>query len=154
MNPILEYAISHQGWARGRLIGRYGIPPDDAEDVVQDAMLRVHMANPTAINPQSYWLCALGSAAQEYWRRRKRRPVQPFRYGEEGELLTDMEDRRQDCGRQAEAAEAMLDARAMATPRERDAIQVIMTTKERVLPKWANQRLHHLRKRLRAAAVA
>jgi DNA-directed RNA polymerase specialized sigma24 family protein len=154
MNPILEYALANREWARGRLLGRYNIPPDDVEDIVQDAMLRVHMANPDAINPQSYWLCALRSAAQEYWRRRKLRPVQHFRYGDEGELLTDMEDRRQDCARQAEATEAMRDAQAMATPRERDAIQVIMTIKEPVLPKWANQRLHHLRKKLRAAAVA
>ncbi len=154
MNPILEYALSNRQWACGRLIGHYSIPPDDVEDIVQDAMLKVHMANPEPINPQSYWLCALRSAAQEYWRRRKLRPVQHFRYGEDGTLLTDMEDRRQDCARQAEASEAMCEAQVKATPRERDAIQVIITMRERVLPNWTKQRLHHLRKRLRAAAVA
>ena len=154
MNPILEYAVSNREWARGRLIGRYSIPPDDVEDIVQDAMLKVHMANPDAINPQSYWLCALWSAAHEYWRRRNRRPTQPFAYGEDGTLLTDMEDRRQDCARQAVATETMREAQAMATPREREAITVAMTTRERVLPAWTKQRLHHLRRKLRAAAVA
>ncbi len=154
MNAILQYAVSHRGRARGRLIGRYRIPPDDVEDIVQDAMLKVHMASPDAINPQSYWLCALRSAALEYWRRRKLRPTQPFAYGEDGAILTDMEDRRQDSARQVEAVETMREAQAMATPREREAITVATTTKERALPNWTKQRLHHLRKRLRAAAVA
>lgn len=152
MNAILQYAIKNRSRARGLVIAR-GIPPDDADDVVQAAMLRVLQANPDDINRQSYWLSALRSAMQEYWRRRKLRPTYPFAYGEDGVLLTDMEDRRQDCARQAEATEAMREACAMATPRERDAIAVVLTTKEHGLPNWTKQRLHHLRKRLRAAAA-
>jgi DNA-directed RNA polymerase specialized sigma24 family protein len=158
MNAILEYAITHRAEACGILVGRYGVSPDDAEDIVQTAMLKVLQADPrdpkNDISRRAYWLTAIQTVVYEGWRRRKVRPTeQPFVYGEDGAIMTDMEDRRQDCARQAEAAETMREAQTIATPRERDALQVALTVRKRSTPNWAKQRLHHLRKRLRAAAA-
>jgi DNA-directed RNA polymerase specialized sigma24 family protein len=152
MNPILEYATSNRSQACGLVIRRYGIPLDDADDIVQDAMLRVLLADPDDINRQSYWLSALRSAALTYWTRRKLRPAWPFKYGEDGTILTDIEDRRQDCARQAEAAETIREACAIATPRERAAIAVAVGGERPISNKMA-VRLWRLRRRLRVAAA-
>lgn len=154
MNPILEYAVDHRGEACGILIRNHGVSPNDAEDIVQDAMIKVLRADPYDGHRRSYWLYAVRSALNDHWRRRKLRPAWPFNYSEDGGLLTDVEDQRQDCARQAEAAEAIQEACAIATASQRAAIAVLAGSGDSLSPNTLKKHLHHLRKRLRAAAVA
>ncbi len=154
MNPILEYATSHRAEACGILIGNYGVSPGDVEDIVQDAMIKVLRADPYDGHRRSYWLFAVRSALHDYWRRRKLRAAWPFNYSEDGGLLTDVEDHRQDCARQTEAAEAIQEACAIATATQREAIAVLAGSGGSLSPNIMKVQLHKLRKRLRAAAVA
>lgn len=154
MNPILEYAVDHRAEACGILIRSYGASPDDVDDIVQDAMIKVLRADPYDGHRRSYWLSAVRSALYDHWRRRKLRPAWPFNYGEDGALLTDVEDQRQDCSRQAEAAEAIQEACAIATPPQRAAVAVLVGSGGLLSPNTLKKHLHHLRKKLRAAAVA
>lgn len=154
MNAILEYAVDHRAEACGVLIRNYGVSPDDVEDIVQDAMIKVFRADPYDGHRRSYWLYAVRSALHDHWRRRKLRPAWPFNYGEDGGLLTDVEDHRYDCARQTEAAEAIQEACAIATATQREAIAVLAGSGGSLNPDTMKVQLFKLRKRLRAAAVA
>lgn len=153
MNPVLEYATEHQAEACGLLVSRYQVPQGDIEDIVQDAMVRVIQANPDDRSPRAYWLAVVRTTLFDYWRRRRVRRTWPFVYGEDGTLLTDVEDPRQSCERQAEAIEAIQEAWAMATPTERESMVVAVTAPIGCLPNRAKQGLNRLRRRLRAMAA-
>ncbi len=154
MNPILEYATSHRAEACGILIRSYGVSPGDVEDIVQDAMIKVFRADPYDGHRRSYWLFAVRSALNDHWRRRKLRPAWPFNYSEDGALLTDVADHRQDCARQVEAAEAIQEACAIATASQRAAVAILAGNGGSLGPNIMKVQLHKLRKKLRAAAVA
>jgi len=153
MNPVLQYAVAHRPDASRFLISQYGVSLDDAEDIIQTAMLRVLQANPDGRSPRAYWLSTLRATFCDFWRRWRSRPTCSFAYGEDGGLLTDVEDPRQDCARSVEAVETIREAWAVATPVERESIRVAMMVNVRHLPDRARQGLSRVRRKLRAAVA-
>ena len=153
MNPVLEYAIEHQAKARAILFSR-GISSDDLEDVYQYALMRILSANPRNVKePAGYWYKTLYSAIADHWRRHSRQPL-PFTHGCDGELARDREDPRQDIDRQIDVLEALRqveDICRAASPKTRDAVTAFLRDEQ--LNNAQRQRLHHLRKRLRAAVA-
>ena len=155
MNPVLTYATEHQQKACAALVYHWGIPPDDVDDVCQQAFMRILERNLSHITkPTGYWYRVLRSAAVEYWRRQRYRPV-PFSVREDdNDWSRDSEDLRQDVGHQAEVAEALRQVRDVcrtATSKERDALAAKVGGEP--MDNARNQRLFHLRKRLRAAVA-
>jgi RNA polymerase sigma factor (sigma-70 family) len=54
------------------ILGRYRIPPQDAEDLLQDALLLLIRKVPTLRDPKAYLLTTLKYRCQMYWRNRGR----------------------------------------------------------------------------------
>jgi DNA-directed RNA polymerase specialized sigma24 family protein len=144
MNAVLDYAIYHQETAKRVVVGVFRIPPCDAEDVVQDAYMRVLHASRCRTGPvdypTSYWKRALRTAVAEYWRRRKHTAP----------LIIDPADYRQDDPETvAIQREAVREALAAAKPSERAAVREYVLG----LPKTNASRtaMCRLRRRLQAA---
>ncbi len=154
MNPVLEYAVEHQTAALAMLANRQ-IPPDDLDDVYQYALLRILVANPrNRKGPASYWYKTLRTAIADYWLRCHRQPLH-FSHGNgDGELVRDREDPRQDVEHQIEVSETLRQAEDIcraAKPKERDAVAARLRGEP--MDNAQRQRLHHLRRRLRAAVA-
>lgn len=135
---VLEYAVHHQDATRRILAGVYGVPPDDVEDVAQDAILRVLQAPRHMDYPEAYWKATLRSAAMTYWQRRK--IMVP--------LTIDPADPHQDLETLVIQRERLREALAAVKLSEREAISdyvlgVHKSNRSRVA-------MHRLRRRLRA----
>ena len=155
MNPVLEYAIEHQTTARAILIS-HEVPLDDVDDLCQEATMRILRANPLGCSgPATYWKRALRSVRVDYWRQHHRQPL-PFSHSNgDGELVRDREDPAQDIDHQADVLEALRQAGEicrMTTPKERGAMTAHLQGER--LNNAQRVRLHHLRKRLRAAVAS
>ena len=133
-----------------------GISSDDLEDVYQYALMRILSANPRNVKePAGYWYKTLYSAIADHWCRHSRQPVPFSNLNGDGERVRDRADPRQDMDRQADVLEALRqveDICRAASPKTRDAVTAFLRDEQ--LNNAQRQRLHHLRKRLRAAAAA
>lgn len=138
MNPVLAYAIEHQGDAKGLLVSK-GVPLDDVEDVVQDALIKLLRADPPhADNPKGYWTLTVITTARTYWRRRR-----------ELRLDFDRVDLRQDLESSVSQRETIREAWEGARPFERRAIVEMLTQNGRPLSSKTKTAMCKLRCRLR-----
>ena len=138
MNPVLAFAIEHQAVAKGGLRSK-GIPIDDVEDVVQDALVKLLRADPPhAENPPAYWMLTVMSAARTYWRRRR-----------ELRLDFDRVDLRQDLETITYQREAIRKTWEAARPSERRAIVELLTQNGQPLSPRTKTAMCKLRRRLR-----
>ena len=145
MNPIVAYAIEHQEYAKGVLVNK-GVPFDDVEDVVQDALVRVLRARPRhADNPHSYWMRVVINTALSYWRWR--------RYCEHLPLDFDKVDPHQNLESIVGPRETIREAWDAARPFERRAIIDKLTRRSGSFPSKTKSAISTLRRRLREGAA-
>ena len=146
MNAVLQYAIDHRAEACRFLCGRYGVPLDDVEDVVQTALLNILKLDPENLNPRAYWRMALQSAAINSYRRRRVRP-------ETVALLYEgIPDPRQELETVVECREEVRRAWREATPGGRRAIMTVLMSREGRLSSVVKAQISKLRRRLAATA--
>ena len=152
MNPVIEYAIEHRATARSVLLSR-GVPEHDLDDIYQHAAVSVLAANPQGTkNPAAYWYKTLFTSIADHWRRHSRQPGPYSHSNGDGELVRDRADSNQDLDRQIDVREALRQAGDICrTPKEQGAMAAYL--RDERLNNAQRQRLHHLRKRLRAAVA-
>lgn len=142
MNAAIVYGIGHQGQAVS-YVHRRGVAYDDAEDVVQEALLACWRQGETGIEfPSSYWYRVLMSKIINYRRCVKREP----------DRLPDdppLESRHPEAQQIIEGRERLAEVlrQIPTTPRRRVALAKLMSdqplsVKERVV-------LYHLRSQLK-----
>ncbi len=143
MNPVLAYAIEHQADVKWLLLSK-GIPQDDVEDVVQDALIKLLRADPShADNPKSYWTMTVMSAAHNYWRRR--RDSLPLDF--------DRADSRQNPEMTVSQRETIREAWSAASPYQQRAIVEMLTRNGKPLSSKTKTAMCKLRRRLREGAA-
>ena len=143
LNPILAYAIEHQADAKWLLMSK-GLPLDDVEDVVQDALVKLLRADPPhADNPKSYWTITVMSAAHTYWRRQRK--LLPLDF--------DKADPRQELESIIGPRETIREVWEAAKPFQRRAIIDKLTRRSGPLPGRTKSAISGLRRRLREGAA-
>lgn len=65
---------AYRPFLRKIAIGKFGIPPDDAEDLVQD-VFATYIANGNVYNPHNYLIGAICNASRQWRRRDKAAPT-------------------------------------------------------------------------------
>lgn len=76
MDERLDELLRRIGPQLERIMAGYYIPPEDAEDLVQDVMLQFLRKRPTILSPEAWFKGAIRNQCRMYWRTRSRRLTQ------------------------------------------------------------------------------
>jgi len=145
MNPVLEFALSHQVQTRGLLVGFYGIPQDELDDCAQEVLFKILQADPKDPRaPNAYWWATVRSVAYSCWRR-----LGQQRHTSCLERLSAREE--DDPSVILELREEVAAALAQANQADREALGRLLGARQAPMTPADRVRIHRFRRRLQGA---